>query len=265
MNILDKIIAQKLIEVAQRKKETSIEELKRSPLFGTKPYSLKQFLLDPAKSGIIAEHKRKSPSKGIINGAVQLPEVVKGYEAAGASAISVLTDYDFFGGTPADLRAARELVKVPLLRKDFMIDEFQFYEASAWGANIVLLIASCLTPQQTKDFAKLAHELNMEVLLEVHDEEELHSHLCDEIDCVGVNNRSLKTFEVDVQTSVRLAKIIPDKFIKISESGIDNPDTVGMLKQHGFRGFLIGENFMKTPEPGKSMKEFVDKILEVRS
>jgi indole-3-glycerol phosphate synthase len=260
MNILDTIVEKKKIEVAQRKKEVSIETLKSSPYFGKKPYSLTQFLLDPSKSGIIAEHKRKSPSKGVINANVTLPQVVKGYEAAGASAISVLTDIDFFGGHPDDLKQARELVKIPLLRKDFMIDEYQFYEASAWGANIILLIAACLTPQETKAFAQLAHSLNMEVLLEVHDEQELASHYCEECDCVGVNNRNLKTFEVDVQTSVRLAPLIPNKTLKISESGIDNPATIGMLKTHGFTGFLIGENFMKTPEPGISMKEFVGNI-----
>ncbi|MCU0431474.1 MAG: indole-3-glycerol phosphate synthase TrpC [Cytophagaceae bacterium] len=258
--ILDKIVEQKKQEVAQRKSETSLEDLRRSPYFSKPKYSLTKSLLHPEKSGIIAEHKRKSPSKGIINASLSLEQVVKGYEAAGASAISVLTDIDFFGGHPHDLRQAREMVRIPLLRKDFMIDEYQFYEACAWGADIVLLIAACLSPEETKRFALLAHQLGMEVILEVHDEAELLSHYCPECDCVGVNNRNLKTFEVDVQTSLTLVSKIPDQTIKISESGIDNPFTIGTLKKAGFQGFLIGENFMKTNDPGISMKEFISKM-----
>jgi indole-3-glycerol phosphate synthase len=260
MNILDNIILHKRKEVEERKQKKTIKELEASEYFSSPAISLKKFLLDPQKSGIIAEHKRKSPSKGIINDKLTVEEIVKGYEAAGASAVSVLTDYEFFGGTDEDLLKARKVIQCPILRKDFIVDEFQIIEARSMGANIILLIAACLSPEEIKKLSLFTKSLGMEVLLEVHDEEELKPNCFDSIDCIGVNNRNLKDFKVSIETSITLSKLIPDQFIKISESGIDNPETILELKKHGFKGFLIGENFMKTNNPGESMKDLVSKI-----
>jgi len=260
VNILDKIIENKWKEVAERKHNVSVEQLRESPLYGRPTLSLKKYIADPALSGIIAEHKRQSPSKGIINGSVDLKQVVTGYQEAGASACSVLTDTVFFGGTTEDLIQARALLQIPILRKDFMIDEYQIEEAKAMGADVILLIAACLSNQRIKELSEYAKKLNLEVLLEVHNKEELEGNLIDSIDVIGVNNRNLKTFEVSIQTSIEVGKHIPDSYIKISESGIDDPKTIIELKNHGFKGFLIGESFMKTPEPGPSMKKFVTQI-----
>ncbi|MCS6822965.1 MAG: indole-3-glycerol phosphate synthase TrpC [Cytophagaceae bacterium] len=257
MNILDHIIAHKQQEVNLRRSRKGIKELETSPLFQTEKISLKSHLLNPDKSGIIAEHKRKSPSKGIINDTLQLEDVVKGYQEAGASAISVLTDVDFFGGSDDDLMKARQVTSLPLLRKDFIIDEYQIIEAKALGANVILLIAACLSPSQIKRFATLARSLSMEVLLEVHSENELLCNLIEEVDCIGVNNRNLKDFTVSIDTSLTLSSKIPEQYIKISESGIDKIETILLLKSVGYNGFLIGENFMKTANPGQSLKEFV--------
>jgi indole-3-glycerol phosphate synthase len=260
MNILDKIIAYKKIEVAERKKLKTIKELESSLLFSSPNISLRKFLLDESKSGIIAEHKRKSPSKGIINDKLTVEEVVKGYEAAGASAVSVLTDTPSFGGTDEDLLRARAAINLPILRKDFIVDEFQILEARSIGANIILLIAACLTPTEIKYLSGFTKSLGMEVLLEVHDEEELKPNCFDSIDCIGVNNRNLKDFTVSVDLSKELSAKIPDRFLKISESGIDSADTILDLKEYGYKGFLIGENFMKTSNPGASMQAFVEKL-----
>jgi indole-3-glycerol phosphate synthase len=260
MNILDKIIAYKKTEVAERKKLKTIKELESSLLFSAPNISLRKFLLDESKSGIIAEHKRKSPSKGIINDRLTVEEIVKGYETAGASAVSVLTDTPSFGGKDEDLLRARAVINIPILRKDFIVDEFQILEARSIGANIILLIAACLTPTEIKYLSEYTKSLGMEVLLEVHDEEELKSNCFDSIDCIGVNNRNLKDFRVSVELSKELSSKIPDCYIKISESGIDSPETILELRECGYKGFLIGENFMKTNDPGASMKAFVEKL-----
>jgi indole-3-glycerol phosphate synthase len=260
MNILDKIIEQKRVEVAQRKATTSVETLMSYPLYSRKTLSLRQYLSNPALSGIIAEHKRKSPSKGIINGNVEVKQVVLGYQAAGASACSVLTDTEFFGGTTEDLIQARGVLQIPILRKDFMIDTYQIEEAKAMGADVILLIAACLTNAEVKQLSEYAHKLGLEVLLEVHDADELKGNLLNTIDVIGVNNRNLKTFEVSVETSIEVGKHIPDQYIKISESGIDDPKTIVRLKQYGFKGFLIGESFMKQSDPGAAMKKMVSSI-----
>lgn len=257
MTILDKIIAYKKIEVEVRKQKTSIVELERSVYFTSPTLSLKAHLLNPTKSGIIAEHKRKSPSKGIINDRLSVEEIVGGYQDAGASAVSVLTDTPSFGGSDEDLQKARTVLSIPILRKDFIVDEFQLIEAKAMGANIILLIAACLTPSEIKKFSELAKSLGMESLLEVHSEEELLPNCFPSIDCVGVNNRNLKDFSVSVDLSKTLAEAIPSEFIKISESGIDAAETIKELKTFGYKGFLIGENFMKTSNPGEAMKAFV--------
>ncbi len=260
MNILDKIVARKIEEIASAKAKKTIKDLEKSLGFNRETYSLKDFLTDPSKTGIIAEFKRKSPSKGIINDKVSVEEVTKGYAAAGASSLSVLTDHDFFMGHEDDLIAARTVNEIPILRKDFMIDEYQIIEAKALGADIILLIAACLTPKELLNFAKLAKSLGLSTLLEVHNREELDRSLNPYLDVIGVNNRNLKDFTVSIETSISLAEIIPTEFLKISESAISNPETIKMLKKVGFDGFLIGENFMKTDNPGEAMQEFVKQI-----
>ena len=259
MTILDEINAHKRIEVEVQKAKVPFEELKKFPAYTKAVPSLKAHLLNTEKSGIIAEHKRQSPSKGIINGNVKLKDVVIAYEKAGASAVSVLTDSNYFGGNLDDLKEATELLSIPVLRKDFIVDEYQIHEAKACGASIILLIAASLTTEEVDRFAKLAHELGMEVLFEVHNEEELKK-ISPHIDVVGVNNRNLKTFKVDTGQSIKLSKLIPESFIKISESGISNPATIVELKMHGFQGFLMGENFMKENDPGLACKTFIEQI-----
>jgi indole-3-glycerol phosphate synthase len=259
MNILDTIIAKKAIEVAERKQQTSIKALEQSAFFQRPTFSLKQFLLDENRTGIIAEYKRKSPSKGIINNHSTVEEVTTAY-AKYASGISVLTDADFFGGSINDLIKAR-INKVPLLRKDFMIDEYQLIEAKSTGADVILLVAANLSVQQTKQLATVAKSLGLEVLLEIHNEEELQ-HICDEVDLVGVNNRNLKTFEVDINTSLQLINKIPADKPAIAESGISNTDTIVTLRQAGFKGFLIGENFMKEQNPAIAFADFVTALKQ---
>jgi indole-3-glycerol phosphate synthase len=262
MNILEQIIADKKKEIAERKKYTQITDLEDFDFFETECDSLKQSLLFPSATGIIAEFKRKSPSKGIINDKVGIFDVIDAYDMNGASGISILTDEKYFGGTINDIYDHKAALHTPVLRKDFMIDEYQFYEAKAIGADVVLLIAACLTPKQVKEFASLAKQLGLEILLEIHNEEEL-GHICDEVDFVGVNNRNLKTFEVDINTSLNLIDKIPKNKIAIAESGISNVDTIIILKQAGFKGFLIGGNFMKQPDPAIVFAEFV-KTLKSR-
>jgi indole-3-glycerol phosphate synthase len=259
MNILEKIIAQKRIEVAQRKAEVSVSDLEKGPFFKSEAYSLKAFLLDKTKTGIIAEYKRKSPSKGIINDKASVEEVTTAYATFGASGISVLTDSEFFGGSLADLQKAAIINKVPLLRKDFMIDEYQLLEAKAYGASVILLIAANLSVAEVKSLAGAAKKLGLEVLLEIHNEQELE-HICDEVDLVGVNNRNLKTFEVSLETSVQLSNQIPSGKLKISESGIHKVEDIYYLQQYGFKGFLIGENFMKQEVPGEAFKTFTEEL-----
>jgi len=257
MNILDKIVANKKKEVQYAKDRTSYTQLEESDFFHRDCYSFKEFLLDPERTGIIAEFKRKSPSKGIINDKVSVKEVTKAYADAGASALSVLTDRDFFMGKKADLVAARQSNTIPVLRKDFMIDEYQVIEAKSLGADIILLIAAILTPAEIQTMASLAKSLGLNVLLEVHNLEELERSINPNLDAIGVNNRNLADFTVSVETSYKLAPHIPPEFLKISESAISQPETIKQLKLAGFNGFLIGENFMKQEDPGKAMRDFV--------
>lgn len=264
MNILETIIAQKRKEIEQRKKQTSLAELQQGPFYRHDTLSLKKFLLDENRTGIIAEYKRKSPSKGVINNCSSVEEVTSGYASYGASGISVLTDEPFFGGTLADLQKAAILNKIPLLRKDFMIDMYQLHEAKAYGASVILLIAANLTVQAVKELAREAKNLSLEVLLEIHNEQELE-HICDEVDLVGVNNRNLKTFEVSLEQSVRLSTSIPPDKIKISESGIHTVDNIQYLKSHGYQGFLIGESFMKEKDPAAAFASFVEALKSVPS
>lgn len=257
MNILDKIVARKKEELIQRKALLSLVALQTMPHFQRTCFSTKAFLADPNRTGIIAEFKRQSPSKGVINGMADVVEVTGAY-AQWASAVSVLTDTDFFGGKTEDLMAAR-VHDIPLLRKDFMIDPYQVYEAKAMGADLILLIAACLDVHQVKELASLAHELGLEVLLEIHDASEL-GHICKEVDLVGVNNRNLKTFEVSIQTSLDLIGQIPADKPAIAESGISNVDTIVTLRAAGFKGFLIGENFMKEANPSIAFADFVNQL-----
>ncbi len=258
MNILDTIVARKRTEVAERKKQTPVAALEKTKLFVKKTLSLRSFLLEENKTGIIAEFKRKSPSKGIINDKATVEEVTTAYAKYGASAISVLTDHDFFGGSLDDLVAAT-INHVPLLRKDFMIDEYQLIEAKAHGADTILLIAACLTTNEVKTMAATARSLGLEVLLEIHNDEEL-GHICDEVDLVGVNNRNLKTFEVNIGTSLDLINKIPKDKLAIAESGISDVDTIVTLRLAGFKGFLIGENFMKQASPSVAFADFVNQL-----
>jgi indole-3-glycerol phosphate synthase len=259
MNILDKIVAHKKIEVVQAQQQASIQQLENKILFQRHTVSLTHNLLKENSTGIISEFKRKSPSKGIINNKSEAADVVKEYENAGVSGSSVLTDEQFFGGTIQDFISVRECVSIPLLRKDFMIDEYQFIEAKSIGADVVLLIASILTPAQVKVFTDLAKSLQLEVLLELHDETELN-HVYHKVDMVGINNRNLKTFEVDIEQSIRMADKLGNGFVKVAESGISTIETFKHFKQNGFQGFLIGENFMKTANPGRACLDFISQL-----
>ena len=258
MNILENIIEKKKIEVEKRKLATSISELEKMPFFKRQTFSFSDFLLRKDKTGIIAEFKRKSPSKGIINNHSLAYDVTKDYVKYGASAVSVLTDEEFFGGALQDLLDAR-INEVPLLRKDFIIDEYQLSESKAYGADVILLIAACLTKMEVKTLATFAKNIGLNVLLEIHHEGEL-GHICDQVDVVGINNRDLKSFKVDLNHSIELCKMIPGDKIKISESGIKDCETIFHLKQNGFSGFLMGEKFMKEEDPGKAFDEFARKL-----
>ena len=258
MNILDKIVDYKRSEVERAKAQQPVAVLERSAFFSRKPLSLRQSLNDLKKTGIIAEFKRKSPSKGVINDRADVVAVTGAYAAQGAACLSVLTDQHFFGGSAEDLQRAR-IHEIPILRKDFMIDEYQILEAKAMGADVILLIAACLSPAEVKRLAVFARSLELEVLLEIHNEAEL-AHICDETELVGVNNRDLKTFTVDIDRSIRLSRQIPAGKITIAESGISKADTILHLKNAGFRGFLIGENFMKEQDPGAAFGKFVQEL-----
>ena len=260
MTILDEINQHKRLEIEEAKKIISIEEMKKSPFFSRKCNSLKKVLQTKGASGIIAEFKTKSPSKGIINDQVDVEEVTSAYVSAGVSGLSVLTDLKYFGGSFSNLAEARFAnPKTPILRKDFMLDEYQVYEAKAHGADLILLIAASLSKKEMKRLTEVAKYLKMEVLVEVHAEEEIEK-LNPLVDLVGVNNRNLKTFEVDIETSVRLSKLLPDDVVQISESGLSSVENISYLRKHGFKGFLMGENFMKEKNPGQACLEFIKQL-----
>jgi indole-3-glycerol phosphate synthase len=257
-NILANIIDHKKIEVAERKTQISVAQLEAMPLFNQVGYSLKLNLLNPALTGIIAEFKRQSPSKGVINATASVAEVANAYTQFGAAGISVLTDNAFFGGSMDDLSVA---VKnpIPVLRKEFIIDEFQLIEAKAYGASVILLIAACLTPASTHSLATFAKSIGLEVLLEMHDATEL-GHISDAVDFVGINNRSLKSFEVNIEHSLQLKNQLPKNILSIAESGIYSLETFKLLKKEGFDGFLMGEYFMKQDNPAAAFELFVTSI-----
>lgn len=258
-DILQEIVATKRAEIDRRKRETDLQTLYRqAETPRTTRHSLREALRS-SSTGIISEFKRRSPSKGWINRDADVQSVVRAYQQAGATALSILTDTPYFGGTDDDLRAARQACSLPILRKDFMIDEFQLVESRVLGADAVLLIAAALTREQCRRFAEIAHQLELEVLLEIHDQSEL-DYYSEYVDILGVNNRNLGSFHTDVANSFRLIEQMPQEATPISESGISNPDTVKELRAIGFKGFLIGENFMKTEAPGDSLKSFINAL-----
>ena len=254
-DILSEIIANKRFEVDLQKQAISIEQLQEGISEVPTSRSMKQALASSA-SGIIAEFKRRSPSKGWIKEEACPEEIVPSYAAAGASALSILTDEKFFGGSLKDIRTARPLVEIPILRKDFIIDAYQLYQARIVGADAILLIAATLEQDKCNELTEKAHSLGLEVLLEIHNTEEL-SYINKEIDMIGVNNRNLGTFFTDVENSFRLAEQLPQDSVLVSESGISNPEIVKRLRTAGFRGFLIGETLMKTEHPGETLQNFL--------
>lgn len=262
MTILEEIIENKQYEVARSKTAMPVSILEKMPFYGRKTNSLVKALTAKGSTGIIAEFKRKSPSKGDINIGAGISETTSGYAKAGAAGLSVLTDTVFFGGFKEDVQIARENnPDTPVLRKDFMIDEYQITEAKAWGADVILLIASALSADEITALSKKAHELNLEVLLEIHDKEELEKSPLENVDIIGVNNRNLKNFEEsNINASLELSELIPANKVKISESCISKPETVNELKKAGYQGFLIGESFMKTVNPPKALAEFLEGI-----
>ena len=258
-DILEEIVAYKHIEVAAQKEllppRKLYAEVERMMDRGITRRSLSQALTADA-AGIIAEFKRKSPSKGWIKEDGKPEEIPLAYEQAGAAALSILTDEKYFGGSLDFIRKARPHVGIPILRKDFIIDEYQLFQARHAGADAVLLIAADLTRQEVRSLTATAHELELEVLLELHSEHELDYAETD-VDAVGVNNRNLGTFVTDVQNSFRMASRLPQDRVLVSESGIASSDTIRLLRGAGYRGFLIGESFMKTDDPGRALKEFI--------
>ncbi len=263
MNILNRIVEHKKREVEERKELFPTRLLERSIYFDTPAVSMKKYLLREDKSGIIAEFKKKSPSKGDINPYASVEKVSIGYMQSGASALSVLTDSHFFNGKNADLMEARKFNFCPILRKDFVIDEYQLVEAKSIGADIILLIAECLEKSELNQMAAMAKSLGLEVLMEIHSIGQL-AKLNENIDIVGVNNRNLEDFTVDINNSIGLSSAIPKEFIKISESGINNAESIVELQQAGFQGFLIGEHFMKTADPPKTCANLINEIRMLR-
>jgi len=260
MDILERIVKDKYLEVKLRKQLIPVKQLESSVLFNRTSASLAS-ALKQSTTGIIAEHKRRSPSKATINQNLNVQDVAKGYEKAGVCGMSVLTDGKYFGGSLDDLLIARASCNMPLLRKEFIIDQYQLLEAKAHGADVILLIAAILSKAEIKQFSEFAKSLDLDVLLEVHNEAELHKSIMPSIDMLGVNNRNLKTFEVSLETSKQLSSLIPDDFVKVSESGISSVEAIKELQAYNYKGFLIGENFMKTENPGTSASKFI-KILE---
>ena len=259
MTILDKIVRDKLVEVELRKNLIPVSQLEQSVLYKRDTISLAHKLRN-SESGIIAEHKRRSPSKSVINQSLNVQDVAIGYESAGVCGMSVLTDGKYFGGSLDDLILTRASCNLPLLRKEFIIDEYQILEAKAYGADVILLIAALLTREDIKQFSELAKSLNLEILLEVHSEDELKKALMPSLDMLGVNNRNLRTFEVSLETSKTLSDLITNDFVKVSESGISSIEAIKELITYGYQGFLIGENFMKTKNPGVSATQFIKEL-----
>ncbi len=262
-NILENIVKERKHTVKKLKEVVSAQHWEMMPLFKKECVSLKRALLNKNNNGIIAEFKRSSPSRGIINSDVNVFDVVTDYQVNGASGVSILTEPEFFGGSNDDILSVADSIIIPILRKDFIIDEYQLMETKALGSDVLLLIAAALPKAEVQRFTKLAHELGMEVILEIHNQMEL-DWITDEIDIVGVNNRDLKTFTVDIRRSVELSEKIPKNKLRISESGIGDVASIKLLRQHGFNGFLVGEKFMKEKDPGRTFKNFTEELNKAK-
>lgn len=262
MNTLEKIIEHKKIEVKEREALYPIELLKQTNYFKSPTVSLSAYLKRPDKTGIIAEFKKQSPSAGIINNYLSVEKTSIGYMQAGASALSILTDKTFFGGCSEDLTTARKYNFCPILRKDFIVNEYQIIESKSIGADAILLIAAVLTKEEIIKLTDASHQLGLEVLLELHHPDELFK-IYDKVNVIGINNRNLNTMKIDIQQSFLMSDLIPKHFIKISESGIENPQTIADLKKVGYQGFLIGSHFMKQPHPHLACKEFIKELSHV--
>jgi indole-3-glycerol phosphate synthase len=258
-NILSEIIENKRFEVDFQKRSIPQEDLQDRIAAERRSRVSMRESLAKSTSGIIAEFKRRSPSKGWIKQDARIEDIIPAYKKAGASALSILTDEKFFGGTLMDLRTARPLVDIPILRKDFIIDEYQLYQAKIVGADAVLLIAAALEEEKCKELTEKAHQTGLEVLLEIHSESEL-VYITPEIDMIGINNRNLGTFYTNVDNSFRLVELLPENILLVSESGISDPDIVKQLRRHGFRGFLMGETWMKTVNPGETLSTFIRQL-----
>ncbi len=260
MTILDTIKIQKLKEVALNKEQKTAKMLEKQPLFEQPVISFKNAILQTDKNGIIAEFKRQSPSKGIIRPNANPIEITTGYNNAGASALSVLTDISFFGAQPDDFALARQYNSIPILRKDFILDSYQILEAKAMGADVILLIAKMLSPKEIKTLSEFAHAIDLEVFLEIHTEQEILDNIDTEVDLIGINNRNLNSFEVNIENSIRLAQLIPNHRVRIAESGINSVQTIRTFRNNGFDGFLIGEHFMKQACPSQACQEFIQEL-----
>jgi indole-3-glycerol phosphate synthase len=258
MNILDKITAVKREEVKRRKIATPFRALERSAFFNIRMPSFYDSLSNPSPS-VIGEFKRKSPSRGDINRGAKILEVAKGYQAAGIAAMSVLTDEEFFGGRNADLQEVSGIFQIPLLRKDFIIDEYQVAEAKSIGSSAILLIASILSKKEIDNLSGVALNLGMDILFEIHDRSDIDK-ISQNIKIIGVNNRNLKTFDISIDNSDELLEHLPPDCLKVAESGFQTPEDVVRLFKKGYDAFLIGENFMKTEDPGKSAAFFIDNL-----
>ncbi|WP_317168434.1 indole-3-glycerol phosphate synthase TrpC [Blattabacterium cuenoti] len=257
INIIEKIVHKKKKEIKKKKNSISIKKLENSSFFRRDILSLKKNI-ENSKYGIIAEFKLKSPSKGIINSNSSLEEVIKGYEAAKVSGISILTDYHFLGSNE-NIKKSRYLISIPILRKDFIIDEYQVIESKSIGSDAILLIANILSLKEIKNLSKIAKSIGLEVILEIHNENEIEK-ITDDIDLIGINNRNLKSFIVNENNCLELYSKIPNSYIKIAESGINNVENIFKYKKVGFKGFLIGEYFMKHKNPGKMCKIFMNSL-----
>lgn len=262
MTILDQIIRDKKGYVEKQKSLYPVKLLEEQSFFTAPTVSLRKYLTRENGSGIIAEFKRKSPSEGFINKYGSVTEITMGYMQSGAAALSVLTDEKYFGGKDEDLTKARQSNYCPILRKDFVIDEYQILEARSIGADVILLIASVLSPAEIKAFTQLAKSLDMEVLLEVKNRDELENSICEDTHIIGVNNRNLENFKVDIENSIRLSEFIPEGITKISESGISSPEAVLQLREHGFKGFLMGTHFMKQADPIAGCRDFISQLKQ---
>jgi len=262
MNILDIIVHQKIKQVAERKVKNPLSVLEKSKYYQRETFSLSDFITADDRSGVIAEFKRKSPSKPEINLDADVQLITSGYDKAKASGLSVLTDEEFFGGGSEYLTQAREVNDIPVLRKDFIIDTYQIHEAKAIGADAILLIAEILTKEQVSELSKVANDLGLEVLMELHDASQVDK-ISDNVNVVGVNNRNLKTFKTNIQSSLDIIEILPD-ICKISESGIHSVDQMLELYAAGYNGFLIGERFMASEDPVAACVNLIDEYLYKR-